>query len=147
MKKLIVTALTATILWQVKAADAVWLTDLPRAQAQARAENKIVLMDFSGSDWCPDCIQLKKKVFDTEKFQAYAATHAVLVDVDFPDKKDQSDDLKKANAKLKEKYNVEGFPTLIVLDSSGKEIGRQSGYDGSDPKAFIETLEKFTAAK
>jgi protein disulfide-isomerase len=147
MKKVIFAALAATVLWQVNAADSGWLTDLPKAQAQAKAENKIVLMDFSGSDWCPDCIELKKKVFDTEKFQAFAAAHAVLVDVDFPEKKAQSDDLKKVNAGLKEKYNVEGFPTLIVLDSNGKEIGRKTGYDGSSPDAFIRDLEKFRAGK
>lgn len=147
MKKFIFGLLSATVLWQASAADSAWLTDLPKAQAQAKAENKIVLMDFSGSDWCPDCIEMKKKVFDTDKFQAYAATHVVLMDVDFPDKKAQPDDLKKANAGLKEKYNVEGFPTLIVLDSSGKEIGRKTGYDGSNPAAFIADLEKFKAGK
>jgi protein disulfide-isomerase len=147
MKKFISVMLTATVFWQVNAADSVWLTDLPKAQAQAKAENKIVLVDFSGSDWCPDCIELKKKVFDTKRFQAYAAVNVVLVDVDFPDKKAQSDDLKKSNAGLKDKYGVEGFPTLIVLDSTGKEIGRKTGYNGSSPDAFIEDLEKFKASK
>ena len=124
MKKGVVAFLAAMLFWQVNAAAADWLTDLPQAEAKAKAENKIVLMDFSGSDWCPECIALKKNVFDTKKFQAYAATNLVLVDVDFPDKKPQPSNLKRANEELKDKYNVEPLPTLIVLDQNGKEMGR-----------------------
>ena len=147
MKKGVVTFLATMLIWQIHAADTGWLTDLPKAEAQAKAENKIVLMDFSGSDWCPDCIALKKKVFDTEKFQAYAATNVVLMDVDFPDKKPQSSDLKKANAELKDKYNVAALPTLVVLDQNGKEIGRPSDSDEDSVKALIAALEKFKAGK
>jgi len=139
--------LAAMLFWQVNAADANWLTDLPQAEAQAKAESKIVLMDFSGSDWCPECIALKKNVFDSEKFQAYAATNLVLVNVDFPDKKPQSSDLKKANAELKDKYNVEAVPALVVLDQNGKEVGRLSDKDEDSVKALIAALEKYKAGK
>ncbi len=147
MKKIICAVLAATALWRVNAADSAWLTDLPKAEAQAKAENKIVLMDFSGSDWCPGCIELKKKVLDSKEFLAYAAKNVVLVDVDFPDKKPQPDDLKKANVELRDKFKVDGYPTLVVLDASGKEIGRQDGYEGTGAKEFIAALEKFKAAK
>jgi len=147
MKKIIFAALAAAICWEVKAADAQWLTDLPKAEAQAKTENKIVVMDFTGSDWCPACIALRKKVLDSKKFQTYAAANAVLVEVDFPDKKAQSGDLKKANEALKDKYKIDGFPTLVVLDQSGKEIGRQEGYDGSSPQEIITALEKFRSGK
>lgn len=143
MKKLLLATLATALFWQVNAADAVWLTDLPKAQAQAKAENKIVLMDFTGSDWCGWCIKFKKDVLDTPEFQAYAAKNVVLVEVDFPNKKDQSAELKKANKSLEEKYKVEGFPTLVVLDKDGKEIGRQVGYSKGGPKAFIEKLESY----
>jgi len=147
MRKGVIAFLAAILFWSANAADVNWLTDLPKAEAQAKAENKIVLMDFSGSDWCPDCIALKKKVFDTEKFQAYAATNVVLVDVDFPDKKPQSSDLKKANAELKDKYKVEALPTLVVLDQDGKEIGRLSDSDEDSVKALITALGKYKAGK
>jgi thioredoxin-related protein len=147
MKKFLMTLLAGMVLWRANAADSGWLTDLPKAQAQAKAENKIVLMDFSGSDWCPDCIELKKKVLDTTAFQTYAATNIVLVDVDFPDKTPQSDELKKTNAKLKDRYEVEGLPTLIVLSKEGKELGRPSSKDRSSPKALIGALEKLKARK
>jgi protein disulfide-isomerase len=143
MKKIIIALLAATVFWQVNAAETTWLTDLPKAQAQAKAENKIVLLDFTGSDWCGWCIKFKKETLDTAEFQAYAATNLVLVELDYPQKKVQSDDLKKANAALKDQYNIEGFPTLIVLNKDGQEIGRQVGYAKGGPQAFIAKIEAF----
>ena len=72
MKKTLIALLAATMYWQVNAAEATWLTDLPKAEAQAKAENKIVLLDFTGSDWCGWCIKFKKEVLDTAEFQEYA---------------------------------------------------------------------------
>ena len=137
------TMLAATICWQVNAAEATWLTDLPKAQAQAKSENKIVLMDFTGSDWCGWCIKFRKDVLDTEEFKAYAAKNVVLVELDYPHKKAQADDLKKANKALQAQYKINGFPSLVVLDKNGKEIGRQEGYAKGGPKAFIAKLEEF----
>jgi protein disulfide-isomerase len=145
MKKLLLAMLAATVFWQVNAAESTWLTDLPAAQAQAKSENKLVLMDFTGSDWCGWCIKFKKEVLDTPEFQAYAAKNVVLVEVDFPNKKSQSADLKSANAGLKDKYRIEGYPTLVVLNQNGKEIGRQVGYSEGGPKAFIAKLDQYKA--
>ena len=143
MKKIIITLLAATAFWRVNAAESTWLTDLPKAEAQAQAENKIVLVDFTGSDWCGWCIKFKKEVLDTAEFQDYAAKNVVLVELDYPHKIVQSADLKKANAALKTQYDIHGYPTLVVLDKDGKEIGRQVGYSEGGPKAFIAKLEKF----
>ena len=143
MKKLLLAALAITVIWQANAAENAWLTDLPKAQAQAKAENKIVLLDFTGSDWCGWCIKFRKEVLDTTQFQGYADKHVVLVELDYPRHKEQSGDLKKANAALKNKYKVTGFPTLVVLDQDGREIGRQVGFDEGGPKAFIAKLEGY----
>jgi len=143
MKKILIAMLAATVLWQVNAAESTWLTDLPKAQAQAKAENKIVLMDFTGSDWCGWCIKFRKEVLDTPEFQAYTTKNVVLVELDYPHKKAQADDLKKANAALKTKYDIHGFPTLLVLDKDGKEIGRQVGYSKGGPATFIAKLEGY----
>jgi thioredoxin-related protein len=147
MKKILGTLLAATLLWSVNAAETVWQTDLPKAETQAKAEHKIVLLDFTGSDWCGWCIKFRKEVLDTPEFQAYAAKNVVLVELDFPHNKAISDDLKKANAALKTQYNVNGFPTLVVLDSTGKEIGRQVGYAEGGPSAFIAKLEGYKTGK
>ena len=143
MKKLLIAMLAATVLWQVNAAESTWLTDLPKAHAQAKAENKIVLLDFTGSDWCGWCIKFDKDTLSTPKFAEYAKAHLELVVVDFPNKKPQSDALKAANKALGEKYKVDGYPTFVVLNGDGKEIGRQVGYAPGGPEAFIAKLEKF----
>ena len=135
----------ASCVWlQVQAADLTWGTDLPKALAQAKAEKKMVLMDFTGSDWCGWCIKFEKETLSTQKFADYAKTHLVLVVVDFPNKKPQSDALKAANKALGEKYVVEGYPTFVLLNADGKEIGRQVGYLRGGPEAFIAKLKKFS---
>jgi len=143
MKKITIGLLVCWALVSASAAEPEWLTDLPAAQAKARAENKMVLMDFTGSDWCGWCIKFKKEALDTPEFKDYAAKNLVLVEVDFPNKKPQSAELKKANAVLGKKYSVEGYPTFVALDKDGREIGRQVGYREGGPKAFISELEGF----
>jgi protein disulfide-isomerase len=135
--------LAAAAIWRVSAEDSTWLTDLPKAQAQAKAENKIVLMDFTGSDWCKWCVKFKEEVLDSREFKDYAAKNVVLVEVDFPRKKMLPSGQVMANSDLKDKYKIEGFPTLVVLNKDGKEIGRQEGYEEGGPKDFIAKLEKF----
>ncbi len=117
-----------------------WLTDLPQAQAKAKAENKMVLLDFTGSDWCPWCIRLKNEVFSQPEFTAYANKNLVLVEVDFPRQKPQSREQKQVNQQLAGQYHVEGYPTVIVLDSRGQKIG-ESGYAAGGPKPYIAMLE------
>lgn len=124
-----------------------WQTDLPKALEQAKAENKIVLLDFTGSDWCGWCMKFDKEVFATSQFTQYADTNLVLVQLDYPRGKSQSAELKKANAELKVKYQIEGYPTFVVLDKDGKEIGRQVGYSAGGPKAFIAKLEGYKGKK
>lgn len=141
MRKMAMGILACGALLQAAAAELNWLTDLPKAQAQAKAEKKLVLMDFTGSDWCGWCIKLKKEVFSQPEFAEYAGKDLVLVEVDFPRKKKQSAELKKANAALEQKYKIEGYPTIIVLDSDGQKVG-ELGYQPGGPKAFIEKLEK-----
>lgn len=143
MKKIFLTFLAAAICWQANAAQTVWLTDLPKALEQAKAEDKAVLVDFTGSDWCGWCIKFKKEVLATSEFEAYAAKNLVLVELDFPKKRKLPAKLKEANDALKAKYDVKGFPTLLLLDKDGKEIGRQRGFSKGGPVAFIAKLEKF----
>jgi thioredoxin-related protein len=119
-----------------------WQTDLPKAQQKAKAEKKLVMMDFTGSDWCPWCIKLNKEVFSTPEFIEYAKKNLVPVEVDFPNRKQQSAEQKKANNALKEKYSIQGFPTVVVLDGQGKKLATLEGYQPGGPKAFIAQIEK-----
>jgi len=128
--------------WQVRADEGAWTTDLAKAQAQAKAEKKLVLMDFNGSDWCPPCKALRKTVLDSQTFIDFAKNNLVLVDVDFPHQKQLTEELKQANKALSEKYGIEGLPTVIVLSSDGKELKKMVGYDGQSAKDFVAELEK-----
>lgn len=110
-----------------------WMTDMDAAKQKAAAENKAVLVDFTGSDWCGYCIQLKKNVFDKPDFDAYAKDKFVLLEVDVPrNPKFDKEQLKK-NRELCEQFNVSGYPTILVLtpqgDVAGGFVGGRSGLD------------------
>ena len=117
------------------------MTDAHAALDKAQAEDKIVLLDFTGSDWCIWCQRLKAEIFDTPEFAAFAKTNLVLVEVDFPNHKPLSPEQQAANAKLAETYHINGYPTLILLDRWGHQVGK-AGYMHGGPKPFIELLEK-----
>jgi protein disulfide-isomerase len=120
-----------------------WGTDLPAALNQARSENKLVLLDFTGSDWCGWCIKFDHDVLSTDKFTGYANSKLVLVKLDFPRHKEQDAALKQANQETKKRFGVNGFPTFVLLNSAGKELGRQVGYAKGGPDAFIAELDGF----
>ena len=115
-----------------------WVTDYNAALATAAKESKKVLLDFTGSDWCGWCIKLKKETFDQPAFKEYADKNLVTVEIDFPQRKTLDAQLQKQNSALQEQYQVQGFPTLVLLDPQGKVIKQQSGYIPGGPKGFVE---------
>ncbi len=117
-----------------------WVTDYKMALETARSEKKAVLLDFTGSDWCVWCIKLRKEVFETAEFSKYAQTNLVLVEIDFPNGKPQSEELRKQNRELQEQFGIEGFPTIVVLNSEGKALGK-TGYIPGGPQPFINEIE------
>jgi protein disulfide-isomerase len=137
MKKLAIAALMCCAA-QIYAAE--WLTDLPKALEKAKAENKLVLMDFTGSDWCPPCKALHKTVLESKSFADYADKHYVLVVVDFPNKTEQPGELKKANAALAKEFKIEGYPTVILLDTDRKQLKNIVGYSGERPDEYLAEL-------
>ena len=141
MKKAAMALIAGWALASASAAELPWMTDLPKAQAKAKEEKKLVMLDFTGSDWCGWCIKLNKEVFSTPDFAEYAKKNLVLVEVDFPRAKKLSEEQKKANEALQTKYAIEGYPTIIVLDGEGKKVG-QLGYQPGGPKAFTAELDK-----
>ncbi|CAF0689114.1 thioredoxin family protein [Candidatus Methylacidithermus pantelleriae] len=123
-----------------------WLTSYREALSRAKKEKKIVLMNFTGSDWCPWCQKLEKEVFSTPEFKAYADKHLILLFVDFPQHKELPPDLKKQNDELADKFGVDSYPTLIFLDPSGKKIG-ELGYMPGGPKVFLAEVERIRLGK
>lgn len=130
-------------LGSLRAAEANWLTNYDEAVKQAASENKPIVMDFTGSDWCGWCIKLDKEVFAQPEFVKYAKENLVLLKLDFPRKKQLPQSEKAQNEKLSEKYKIQGFPTIIVLDSKAKQIGRL-GYKKGGASNWIASLEEIT---
>ena len=127
----------------VSAAGPVWLTDLDAARAQAVKENKPVLVDFTGSDWCPPCKALHKNVFESAEFAAVASKY-VLVELDYPKSKPQSPELKAKNAELSKRFGISGFPTVLLLDAkSGEIFGKTVGFGGQTAKEYLDKLASF----
>ena len=121
-----------------------WTTDYKAALAQAKTQKKLVLLDFTGSDWCGYCQLLDKEVFTQPAFKDFADKNYLLVTVDFPQQKQLPDDLKQQNDALGKQFKIDGYPTLIVLDANGKELGRQVGYGpGIGADAVIAKLKSF----
>ena len=144
MKTLITIALTVSALAvQAKTSTpAGWTDDYDAALKRAAAEKKLVLADFSGSDWCGWCKKLDREVFDTEEFRKGATNDYVLLMVDSPqDQELLSEKAKKQNPKLVEKYEVRGFPTVLVLDAKG-EVVFQGGYEKGGPKKYLKMLRR-----
>ena len=143
MNKIAIGLLASCALLCAGAEELQWMTDLSKAQAKAKEEKKLVLVDITGSDWCGFCIKLNKEVFSTPEFAEYAKKNLVLVEVDFPRKKELPAAQAKANQALQKKYSIDGYPTIILLDGEGKKLGTVDGYSpGSGPKSYIAELEK-----
>lgn len=129
------------------AGELTWLTSWKDATTALKKEKKkAVMADFTGSDWCGWCMKLKAEVFDTKEFSDWSAKNVVLLEVDFPKKKEQSDDLKKQNKELQGKYGIKGYPTIVFLDADGKELGRQ-GYKKGGPEVWIKGAEEILSKK
>jgi thioredoxin-related protein len=118
-----------------------WETDFELAKQRAKDEKKDILVDFTGTDWCSWCIKLKKEVFDQPAFQEYAKKNLIMVELDFPRKKVLDEKLKKQNAELAEKYEVQGYPTILLLNSKGREVAR-TGYQEGGPEKYIEHVKE-----
>jgi protein disulfide-isomerase len=136
----LITALFLGLFFSVFAGDG-WLTDFEAAKTKAAAENKAMLLDFTGSDWCGWCIKLDKEVFSKQAFQDYAASNLVLVELDFPRSKEQSAEVKAQNEALAKRYNIRGFPTILILSSDG-ELVEKTGYQRGGAAAYVEHLKE-----
>jgi thioredoxin-related protein len=111
----------------VSAGAGAWLTDHEAAKAQAAASKRLILINFTGSDWCPACIRLRREVLDQPEFTSYASTNLVLLEVDFPRTRRQTGGQQQANQKLAQQFGVSQFPSLFLADSQGQPRKRISG--------------------
>jgi len=116
-----------------------WIENFEAAKKQATKENKDILIDFTGSDWCGWCIRLKDEVFTKDAFKKEAPKHFVLLELDFPRGKKQSKELKAQNQELQSRFGVQGFPTIMLVDSKGRPYAR-TGYQRGGPESYVKHL-------
>ncbi len=116
-----------------------WLTDLPAAMTLARALNRPLLLNFTGSDWCGYCQKLDEDVFSQPAFRSFAGSNLVLVTLDFPKTKEQPDQLRLQNKFVRETFGIEGFPYELILDNTGNPLG-EIRYTGDTAESFLSQL-------
>jgi len=143
MKKawLIVTAMAVLGLWAGSAsADDLWQTDMKKASEMAKASDRYILLNFTGSDWCGWCMKLDAEVFSQKEFKEYAENNLVCVKLDFPRRIALPAEVKKQNEELAKKYAVRGFPTIVVLSPSGETAGT-TGYQPGGAAQYVRHLQ------
>lgn len=127
-----------------------WQSDFETAKAEAKKENKVIILNFAGSDWCGPCIKMTRDIFEKDAFINYASSHLVLVRADFPRSKKNQLDAKqiKHNEALAEKYNPQGkFPLTLLLDVNGKVLKTWDGFKSGTPEEFIQQVERAVGGK
>jgi len=117
-----------------------WEENLETALQKAKAENKAVLVNFTGSDWCQWCIKLSDEVFSKSEFEDYAEDNLILVRLDFPRNIEQSAETKLYNNQLAQRYGVQGFPTILLFNSQGQMV-LQTGYQPGGPVSYVNHLK------
>jgi protein disulfide-isomerase len=149
MKKIIVALLLLTGSFAAEAQELVWETNVTKAMAISTETKKPLLLFFTGSDWCGWCIRLQKEVLKTPEFAAWAKENVVLVELDYPRKVPQTDDIKKQNNELQMAFGIQGFPTIILANATTKEgkvnfegIG-STGYVAGGPSAWLAVANGF----
>lgn len=118
-----------------------WQSDLAKAETKAKDESKRIYLLFTGSNWCPACMMLERNVHRDREFLRYVEEKLVLLKADFPRPNRLPAAQQMANEKLAVKFGIEYFPTVVVLDGAGKELGRLS-YQGGDGAAWVQQLER-----
>jgi len=127
-----------------------WRTDFQKAKEEARSENKLILLKFSGSDWCLPCIRMEKDVFSKDEFAQFADKSLEMVNADFPRLKKHELDkaVSKQNDALAEQYNKAGhFPYTLLLDADGKVLKVWDGYNGEKPEDLIRQIKIYASAR
>lgn len=128
-----------------------WMTNLEKAYAESEATGKPILANFTGSDWCGWCVRLTKSVFSKEDFKAWAKDNVVLLELDFPKRKQLPSDLQQQNYKLAQAFQVRGYPTVWLFDLEKDENQKylitklgKTGYTKTS-KEFIANMERMIA--
>ncbi|MHA3789773.1 thioredoxin family protein [Flavobacterium hauense] len=155
MKKILFLTLLITLsVMTIEAQEAEWHTDLNKAMAISTKSKKPLFLFFTGSDWCGWCMKLQKEVFKTPEFAKWAKDNVVLVELDFPKRTPQADEIKQQNAQLNSFFQVRGYPTVWITDVKKNKEGKvefaprgSSGYVAGGPSTWLEGANKIMVNK
>ena len=124
-------------------ADEGWVVDFEKAKAQAAKEGKSILMEFTGSDWCPPCKALHKNVLIKDVFKTEMPKSFVLLKLDSPrDKSKQTPEEIEQYKVLSAKYGVKGVPTIFLADAKGRPYYETVGYSGDPADKYVANLKE-----
>ncbi|MDG2469876.1 MAG: thioredoxin family protein [Pirellulaceae bacterium] len=106
--------------------DVPWGTSFAEARVEAAESEKLILLWFTGSDWCKYCVMLENEVFHTPEFTAWYGDKIVPVVLDFPRQSSLEPELERQNEMLKERYskNITSYPTALFVNSNGQVMGK-----------------------
>ena len=148
MKKIIIALLLFTGSFAAEAQELVWETNVNKAIEVSSKTKKPLLLFFTGSDWCGWCIRLQKEVLKTPEFAKWAKENVVLVELDYPRRTNQTPEIKKQNNELQQVFGIQGFPTIVLVNSTKKDgkinfegLG-STGYVAGGPTAWLDVANK-----
>jgi protein disulfide-isomerase len=117
-----------------------WMTSYDQAVKKSKETGRPILVDFTGSDWCGYCMRLDAQVFSQKEFKTWAAKKVVLLKLDFPRRTAQPASLRRQNEALAEKYQIRGFPTVLLLKPDGNVIGA-TGYSPVGAAEWVKAVD------
>jgi thioredoxin-related protein len=147
MKKIIITLVFVLGTISLQAQELYWETNVNKAIEVSKKTKKPLLLFFTGSDWCGWCIRLQKEVLKTPEFATWAKDNVVLVELDYPRSKPQSNEIKQQNGQLQQIFGIQGYPTVFfsnVQETSGKinfQALGNTGYVAGGPKAWLAVAD------
>ncbi|SHJ40355.1 Thioredoxin-like [Rubritalea squalenifaciens DSM 18772] len=139
IKKLSITLFALLAFSGISLAGDGWMTNIEQALAKAKTSKKPVMVEFTGSDWCPPCIRMHKQVFSKDEFLKKASKGFILVKIDIPN---GNKDLRAKNEPVLQKHKVRGVPTVIVFSPEGTELDRFTASSYPDVKSFLAKLKE-----
>lgn len=126
---------------ELRTGDPTWHVSLSEAVAEAESSNRLILADFTGSDWCSHCITLKKKIFSTPEFKSWANQNVTLLELDYPQGKDLAPEIQKQNALLKSRYDIKSYPTVLLIDVEGNVKAKLDYRSGQSAKSWVKMAQ------
>jgi thioredoxin-related protein len=150
MKKIILIAFFFVGLSASQAQELKWYTNVKEAATVSKKEKKPLMLFFTGSDWCGWCIRLQNEVLKTPEFSKWAKESVILVELDYPRRTPQSDEIKKQNNELQQAFGIQGYPTVYFANATVNKEGKvnfeglgSTGYVAGGPTAWLAVADPF----